>query len=117
MTGLQRLAVLADWLETIPPERIEMGAWKCGTSACAVGWGCASPALAEEGLRFATRWGSVESPSYDGRSDWDAVEAFFDLTFDEADFLFFDYDDPSKSAVVARIREFIRSKEQTDATA
>lgn len=60
----ERLLKLADFLDTVPPERFEYAVWAseattdlrapgCGTKACALGWATAIPEFAALGLRLA----------------------------------------------------------------
>jgi hypothetical protein len=122
MTGLERLKVLADWLESenVPSgRRFNMNDWytqdSCGTAACAIGWGAVCPALNSEGLGLtpSTLISRHSYPTFDGHYGTGAAEHFFGITRQEAERLFMPDDGyRTKSSVVARIREFIASKEQ-----
>jgi hypothetical protein len=82
---------------------------KCGTTACAVGWACAMPEFKAEGLRDA-----AGAPVYMGHGGWDAVEAFFDLSYGESVALFsLDHytDSPEPWEVADRIEQFIEQPE------
>lgn len=59
----RRLLKLADFLETVPPERLNMSSWvgrdwqgdqglSCGTTACALGWAATMPEFRRLGLRL-----------------------------------------------------------------
>lgn len=122
MTGLERLEVLADFLESdaVPDERFDMRTWVhhdspwCGTASCAAGWACMNPTLVAEGLHLDGN--TFRGPTFGGHVDFDALMEFFELEDDEV-FELFDIDGHddrapiSKAAVAARIREFIASKE------
>ena len=94
--GLRRLSILATFLEglQIGEEHFDLSNWgfdgqRCGTVACAVGWGTTCPELNAEGF---THEGKNRSPVlvYEGEKGhtvggWTAVRAFFDL-FGDAKF-------------------------------
>lgn len=61
--GNRRLLVLADFLDTLPPERFDYNRWvgcdwagrpdlSCGTTACALGWACAMPEFQALGVKM-----------------------------------------------------------------
>lgn len=91
MANIERLTVLRDFLLALPPEKVDLSLWsnRCGTLACAVGWACTIPEFNEAGL---VRWQRSEddsiAPYYNRLHSWDAVEAFFELSMDEASALF-----------------------------
>lgn len=59
----------------------------CGTHACAVGVGLLSGVFEKEG--FVPRFGGhLIMPTFENRTDWSAVRAFFGLTQNEAVYLF-----------------------------
>lgn len=59
----------------------------CGTNACAVGLACISGAFKKEGLSFEIR-NKILIPTFAASNNWEAVEIFFEITRDEARFLF-----------------------------
>lgn len=89
----ERLLRLADFLETVPPSKFDMGRWlsrggqphelqeECGTSACAGGWACVL--FQDEGLKWEQdgSWGFM--PTYDDMTGSDGLARFFGLA-DEA---------------------------------
>jgi hypothetical protein len=101
----ERLLKLADFLDTVHPNKFEISSWlntgwrarggcteaelldlDCGTTACAVGWACTIPEFKAEGLGFG---GIVPMPTLqmpDGKTltSWEAVREFFGLTQPEA---------------------------------
>jgi len=84
----------------------------CGTHLCAVGWGMIDPVLNEEGLLM--KYGD---PWYAGRGGWAAVEAFFDISWDAAQYLFSSaaYDSYTDiNPVIARLEQFIRDGNYND---
>lgn len=127
--NLKRLRILAEWLKKVPPERFDLGWWfigpspwgapslsleddDCGTTACAVGWGSACPALRRAGLTLNTR----AVPSFEGETGFDAVERFFRLSEEQACHLFNDGDYPDRNrtrlpTVIKRIEAFIAKHE------
>lgn len=113
---LDRLETLAKHLETVPPETFNLKAWKCGTTACAMGHACSIPKFRQAGLKLTEIlvWMTepMLSPEFKGRGGFEAAEFFFGLNEDEALFLF----DPDcypagdrtrKQTVINRIRKFI----------
>lgn len=119
------------------PEHLDIAKDECGTTACACGWACTIPEFREAGLHLELV-SSVWRPSYDlvyekteldrlpmGKvtyTNLSAAAAFFDLSRDAAERLFYpdsyfrpeDWDDPDRDGyattpaeVAARIRELI----------
>lgn len=103
----QRLQQLADFLKTVPTEKFNLAQWRqiragritatddqlksnCNTQACAIGWACLMPEFQKEGLKFAPADYAYSSgyPVYNNFINWRAVQAFFDLSFSQAQFLF-----------------------------
>lgn len=67
----------------------------CGFSACAVGHMCLDSRFNEQGLVMDLNWGREGGPEYvleDGGSynphSWDAVQMFFDISHEQAIYLF-----------------------------
>lgn len=108
----QRLLLLADFLEKLPPEQFDYevwvgSAWKgdptlsCGTPACALGWATAMPEFQALGLRLTKQHGS--SHCYISTADSDAEVTthgdtyrtslaaacdIFEIGFEDAEYLF-----------------------------
>ena len=89
-SGRERLLFLAVFLETVDPERITFSRWYGGEKGCAVGLAAVmEPRLQAQGLGLANEDSLKDCrPVYDGRSDWDAVCAFFEISHTEATLLF-----------------------------
>lgn len=92
----------------------------CDTAACAVGLACVSGAFAGEGLRFIRRRDGEITPLYGRQENWDAVQAFFDLTPRQAERLFLEdeYGGPvvgeaGAKRVARRIRGMIKPRVRT----
>lgn len=119
-----RLITLADHLEKIaarPPKRREFSlvGWfsrrykreknkdiVCGYCCCAIGEATFIPAFKKLGLYM-----DGSSPAFKEYWQWDAVKAFFGLTYDEANYLFsyMSYAAAAKTTpaqVSTRIRDF-----------
>ena len=125
--NVERLNILADFLDTVPTGKFKLANWAsqqffeaggdvltlpdCGTTACAVGWGAQDPILKKMGLRLVCNDAYDVGIEYGALDDWDAVESFFGLNANQADHLFSDseYEDDACGAkdVAARIREFV----------
>lgn len=89
--NIQRLQHLITILQGVPPDRFNLAAWKCGTTACAVGWACLAPEFNKQGLTFRGPGPVYSKP--DAEPDefythWRAVEEFFGLTEVQAWHLF-----------------------------
>lgn len=86
---------------------------RCYTCACAVGAACLSGEFKEDGLGFTSSYGDI-SPTFNGSSEWDAVQDFFGISRKQAHKLFScsSYDGPTAgpkaaAAVARRIRKLI----------
>lgn len=113
-SGPERLATLATFLETLPPNRLTLGFWFKDGRGCAVGLAAAmEPWFQAQGLRLKDIDRPVLChPVYQDRSDWDAVAAFFGLSFEHCRELFSAaaYKGmlrPSPSVMVGRIRRYL----------
>ncbi len=122
---LDRLTTLANYLDTIEEEDFYLGSWKCmkrfnnpecGTKACAIGHACDIPEFKEAGLslRLVPDF-NYKVPVYEGQENWRAVEAFFDMTDEDTQELFYwtGYDGDIRvppSRVAAKIRAFIQAQ-------
>lgn len=121
-TGGERLAALATFLDSLRPGRLTLGLWFGNGRGCAVGLAAATePWFQAQGLRLK----DVERPSlchpvYRESSDWEAVAAFFGLTFAEARELFSAaaYDgglQPAPRIVADRIRQHLAARDSAGA--
>ena len=89
-SGAERLAMLADFVETLPPGKVTFARWYGQGRGCAVGLAAAhEPWFLFQGLKL-EREESLKDcrPSFAGLSDWDAVAAFFEISPAEARQLF-----------------------------
>lgn len=134
--NIRRIRTLYAMLAGIPSEKIDLAYWRsnqhergfpdilhtCGTTACAIGYATTYPPFLKKGFRWCPEWGV---PAYKDKKSFDAVEAFFDLTYPQARQLFSDHPADSqgigkedwafpphkpataKRAVLARIRNFL----------
>ena len=112
----ERLLRLArDILPNVPEEKFNLKTWKCGSAACAVGWAASDPQFKKEGFKlYSGLFGpddnrQVFTPSYGDLGGWSAVEKFFGIDFDHAQYLFSDeaYGSATKEHVIQRIEEFV----------
>ncbi len=112
----KRLLKLADFLDTLPPERFRYDRWvgdswkgmqdlSCGTTACALGWAATMPAFRKLGLRLfeiedggkKTGFCALEGTPYNKYSSYstlssyslDAAMEIFGLSRSEASFIFY----------------------------
>lgn len=56
----------------------------CGYSACAIGWACQNKWFSDQNFIL----NKANSPMFMGETRWDAIKIFFNLTFQEACYLF-----------------------------
>lgn len=113
-----RLLVLAAFLDTLPPEKLDMGVWaekqKCGTVACAVGWACQIPEFQEAGLRVEWDKDECAVPVFGVVCGWATPAVFFGLPITCVHYLFDSELYEANAAVsprtvAARIRDFVAS--------
>lgn len=90
VTRLQHLITI---LQAVEPRQLRMKLWfselrhgqpACGTAACAIGHACLDPEFNKQGLSI---WEGRPAVSPNEFS-WSAVTKFFDLTTDQAGYLF-----------------------------
>ena len=130
MADTERLTRLAELLDRVPhsaPVSFDLSSWAmksdCGTTACACGHAALDPWFQSQGFYLKDDLGKkiltvadlgkvTQYPdiTYDGFTDWDAVEVFFDLLEDHCEHLFagWRYEGVATPADVAsRIREYL----------
>lgn len=109
----ERLEHLIEVLKEVPPNDFDMSLWQCGTQACAMGWACRDPQFRKEGLTT-TRGGHSSTPAFEGHQAFYAAAKFFGISRNDAGMLFspsaYDFDNPTVSQVIGRIRDFIDGK-------
>ena len=81
-SGRERLARLADFLESLPPGKLTFSRWYGLGRGCAVGLAAAGdPWFLAQGLRLRAEDSLKDcGPVYAGFSDWAAVTAFFEIS-------------------------------------
>lgn len=124
-TGKRRLLKLADFLAKLPDNcefdmddfarDIENGQPKCGTPACAAGWGAVIPAFQRAGYRLTRYQHGCVTPTFDGATGFDALRQFFDMTDYEVTKAFDNYDPDTEEkqpddpkAAAERIRNLVK---------
>ena len=108
-----RLTTLASYLRTVPVLKFDLGIWKCGAVACAIGHAAGIPEFKKAGFRI-RKSSAGTAPEFEGLYAWGAVGEFFDLDEYECYELFAasEYDPGATPRVVAdRIEEFVRDAE------
>lgn len=130
--NVERLKELVNLLKTIPEANFNLAAWvgiggsetlidveqqrliDCGTVCCAVGWACSHPPFIEQGLH----WDSLDYPAYQDSNAWDAVEAFFEIPIEVAEYLFLEGTyricNIMPQDVIDRINDIIEDKDLYD---
>ena len=98
-----RLLKLADFLDTVPPERFDYARWvgeswqgdpdlSCGTTACALGWASTIPEFRKLGLRLKKNNWDLFNPTYvglDTETDEDlADKSSYLLTLEASKYIF-----------------------------
>lgn len=120
-----RLLLLADRLDTVPPEEFDIGVFKCKTVACALGHAAMMPEFQALGLVLGKmtyeHFGNMLEFHHDGTTHFraEAAQFFFDLTREQVYSLFFSSGyrhmhgrvhpnpKPAPSDVAAKIRDFV----------
>jgi hypothetical protein len=106
----ERLEQMVVMLRNLPPEGpgFDIGTWRCGTTACAVGHACLNPVFQEQGFEWNKRH---REPVFHGILSWPAVELFFGLTKGQAEHFFYSAsyseNDPTANDVADRIERFL----------
>lgn len=120
----RRLLALAAHLDTISPRKFNMNHWAnssdagitCGSTACALGYAGLMPSFRKAGLKteFDKCGGSVVyKRSHNSLYDIEAGASFFNITEDEAQWLFMPRSypigrRPGPKTVASRIRRMVR---------
>ena len=109
-TGRERLSALADFVESLPAERLSLTRWFGFGKGCAVAWAATDPWFRAQGLRLQEADSLAECrPEYRERTDWAAVASFFDISQRDAQMLFGGGAGlrPDPCALAGRIRSFL----------
>lgn len=90
-------------------------AWGCGTTCCAIGFATLDPLFNREGFKYWVNSLGTLAPLYRELTGWTAVSKFFEITGEEADYLFSQdkYSNGNNtvpSEVVSRIEAFIQNE-------
>ena len=112
-TGRERLTMLAEFVETLPPERLSLTRWFGFGKGCAVAWAATDPWFRAQGLRLEDSNNLAECrPGFKDRSDWAAVATFFEITTGEAQELFGGARGltPAPATLASRIRAFLAER-------
>lgn len=110
---LEKFAKFLDGLKLTKRQSFDMASWhertECGTACCAIGWGAMKGALPGMELRKLEFWG-WRAPHFKNKTDLDAVALYFDIPFEEAEYLFGPYTGATCPAdVAANIRKLVKS--------
>jgi hypothetical protein len=112
-SGRERLLMLADFVETLPAERLSLTRWFGFGKGCAVAWAATDPWFRAQGLRLEEA-DSVSGcrPEYRRRTDWAAVASFFEITEADARTLFGGASGlrPEPAQLASRIRAFLAER-------
>lgn len=110
-TGIKNFK-MGEWFELLPVSNGKHS--YCGTAACAVGCAASSKWFRNRGLslRKHEKVGIFQTIFEDGEeihADWSAVEEFFGLSDEQANYLFgqTSYKQGKKSDVIRRVERFI----------
>ena len=124
--NLQAFKELVRVLEEVADDQFDLRGWVrgCGTIACAIGWAGSTPWFNNQGFclaRYEPVYLKGSAEGYRYSSGWDAVEEFFQITSEKAEYLFeagaYPEDNRTRQAVIRRIMQFIKQEEAKCATA
>jgi hypothetical protein len=82
MPNVEALLKVVEILESTPDEAVDLQAWTCGTTACAIGHAASHPWFIERGFKLSDT-GCPVFHQVNGEKllcGWEAVEEFFGLT-------------------------------------
>jgi len=107
----KRLALLAYYLPSVPPEEFNIVSWR----KCAIGWATKVPEFVK--LGFYMDENNPITPVYHSYENWKAVQKFFGLSESEANYLFsmykYNYSPYVSPIFVARrIKKFIKTNKE-----
>lgn len=88
MTGEERLAILADHMETVDPEKLHMDYWQYGTAGCAAFHATQQPLLRADGLMMDDDGVMGRVPRYGEHFGFSAIIRFFEIDPDDSNFIF-----------------------------
>jgi hypothetical protein len=119
-TKHNRLIKLATYLEKLPKngklpnkKTFDLTYWSCETTACAVGYASTIPCLKRAGLELTSSLTNCSEPKYRDFTNMLAVAIFFNITVQQAEYLFFKTAYPKTRrgprSVAKRIRQFVRT--------
>lgn len=95
---VKRLKQLKRMLKRIPNDQLELRLWvtkqkldkpgvsknlDCGSVCCVIGWACLYKPFNKEGLNLNAR----SIPTFKEHCSWDAVQQFFEITLNEAEWI------------------------------
>lgn len=115
----RRLQLTIDTLRSVEEVNFDLDSWKCGTTACAVGWVGQSPWAINEGFKIvygAPTYNQLGNSNKPLLHDWEAVNKFYDLGKYTSNKLFlngsyrFQYD--GTEAVIYRLNLLLRVGEK-----
>ena len=113
--NIERLERLSDLLfEHANDRQFSLDFWDCGTTHCAVGLACLDPWFNEQGLVLNE---STKSPMYGKLDSWHAVEAFFELTRVQSQYIFASFSYPigvKPADVMRRIDDMLWEAKNAD---
>lgn len=113
----EHLNKLIGIIDDIPDDSFYMHRWWNGKSGCVIGWACRNEYFNSRGLYLMEYdFGGSHAefiPRYNDEWNFDAVAAFFQITFEEAAYLFdrisYHVAFPSKYTVKNRLIKFIEN--------
>lgn len=112
-TGRERLHMLADFVESLPPERLCLTRWFGFGKGCAVAWAATDPWFRAQGLRLEEPESLTGCrPEFGQRTDWAAVASFFEIPPQDAQMLFGGSRGltPEPTVLAQRIRAFLTER-------
>lgn len=111
---MNKLLRVADICDKVDPEKFSLRDWDYNGCRCAVGHAMNDSWFNERGFHSTDDNCLRQAPLFGNLRQWTAIVAFFEITIDEAEFLFVEdsYVSSSPKEVAIRIRLFVEQREK-----
>lgn len=124
----EALLKICEILQEVLDKNFSLKVWRCGTAGCAIGHAASHPWFIERGLTMSdnhgisSTHGNYIQPEFnngeDVFTDFTAVSEFFDISYDDACFLFggnyYSQKNVTKQDVIDRIQKYVADPEMSE---